>query len=87
MPERSPGANLISARMMVTLVLYRSSRAIWSFSSGTTKFPAVMTMDGRYWMIKPRTPSCPLLSCEQRERERDLKTKRKQEKNINHHWD
>lgn len=59
----STPANLISARMMVRLGLYRSSRPIWSHSIGTTKFPAVMTMEGRYWIIKPRIPSRPLCSC------------------------
>lgn len=49
--------------MTVVLGAYRSIKAIWSHSKGTTKFPAVMTMEGRYSKNKPRLPSCPLLLC------------------------
>ncbi|TNN81037.1 hypothetical protein EYF80_008693 [Liparis tanakae] len=39
--------NLKSATMTVVLGVYRSIRANWSHSSGTTKFPMVMAMEGR----------------------------------------
>lgn len=49
--------------MTVVLGAYLSTLAIWSHSIGTTKFPAVMTMGGRYSNIKSWIPSCPLLPC------------------------
>lgn len=56
-------ANLNNATTTVMVGEYFSIKAIWSHSRGTKKFPAVMTIDGRYSITKPRIPGFSLLFC------------------------